>query len=195
MKFLLATKNKNKLVELKRILEPLGIEIIGQKDLPIEIPEVDETGTTFEENALLKAFYACKASGLPAISDDSGLCVDALDGKPGVYSARFAGEPCDDKANNAKLLRLMSDIPLEQRTAHFVCVVACVFPDGRQFTAKGTCSGHIAFEPKGSNGFGYDPLFLTENGTFAELSAEQKDKISHRSKALLQFAEKLKRFL
>ncbi|HHW46384.1 MAG TPA: XTP/dITP diphosphatase [Clostridiales bacterium] len=195
MKFLLATNNTNKLIELKRILTPMGIEVISKADINVEIPEVEETGDTFEENALLKAFVACKASGIPAIADDSGLCVDALGGKPGVYSARFAGEPCNDRANNEKLLKLMEGIPFEQRTAHFVCVVACVFPDGRKFTVRGTCSGHIGFEPKGSNGFGYDPLFVTESGTFAELTAKQKDKISHRSMALRRFAEEIKRYL
>lgn len=195
MKFLIATNNPNKLAEFRRILAPLGLDIISKADLQIEIPEVEETGQTFEKNALLKAAAACKASGLPAIADDSGLCVDALGGKPGVYSARFAGEPCDDRANNEKLLKVLEDIPFEQRTAHFVCAVACVFPDGRQFTLRGTCSGHIGFEPKGSNGFGYDPLFVTTEGTFAELSAEQKDKISHRSRALRRLAEELKGYL
>lgn len=195
MKFILATKNKHKCEELRRILEPMGLIVLSENDLPEPLPEVAETGDTFEENALLKAVSACRATGLPAIADDSGLCVDYLDGAPGVYSSRFAGKDGDNEANNAKLLKLLHGVEKEKRTARFVSVVACVFPDGRQFTVRGECEGYIATEPQGTEGFGYDPLFISEKGCFGLLDGKSKDEISHRGKALAVFAETLKKYI
>jgi len=184
MTFYLATKNMKKLAELQRILAPVGISVICEKDLKEPLEEVEETGETFEENALLKAEAACKALGMPAIADDSGLAVDALGGRPGIYSARFAGEDCNDDNNIDLLLSLMKDVPAEERTARFVSAVACVFPNGRRFTVRGTVEGSIGFGREGNGGFGYDPVFISELGSFGTLSAEEKDSISHRGKAL-----------
>lgn len=195
MKFFIATKNQKKLVELERILKPMGFEVVSVNDLETSFPDVEETGKTFEENALLKARFGCGFTGLPTVADDSGLCVDALDGAPGVYSARFSGEECDDERNNDKLLTLLKDVPYEKRDAHYVSVIACVFPDGRSFTVRGECDGKIAFERQGTNGFGYDPLFITEYGVFGEISAEQKDKVSHRGDSLRKFKEKIVKFI
>lgn len=191
MKCIIASHNPHKLEELRRILQPLGMEAVTDRDLGIELPEVEETGTTFEENARLKAVSACEFSGLPAIGDDSGLMVDALGGEPGVYSARYAGENATPQECNDKLLRELADVPMEQRTARFVSVICCVFPDGRELTAEGTCEGAIGFEPKGTNGFGYDPLFLVGDRSFAELSGEEKDAVSHRGVALREFSKRL----
>lgn len=195
MRFVMATKNQKKLAELTRILRPLSIEVLCETDIAGGFPEVEETGASFEENALLKARSAMEATGLPAVADDSGLCVDALGGRPGVFSARYAGEPSGDEANNRKLLEELKEIPSEKRTARFVSAIACIFPDGREFTVRGECEGKIGFTPCGQNGFGYDPLFLTEKGCFAEISAGEKDAISHRGKALRLFAEKLPEYL
>ncbi len=195
MKFFIATKNKHKLVEFRRILLPLGIDIIGEDDLDYELEDVEETGTTFEENALLKATAACRETGYPAFADDSGLCVDALDGAPGVFSARYCGRHGDDAANNRKLLAELDGVPYEQRTARYVAAIACVFPDGRNFVVRGTCEGHIDFEEHGGNGFGYDPMFISELGCFGEVSAEEKDSISHRARALLKVKEELKKYI
>lgn len=193
-KFFIATKNLHKLEELKRILTPMGIDAICEKDLDHALPETEETGTTFEENALLKASAACQETGLPSVADDSGLCVDALFGAPGIFSARFAGEPCNNKANNRLLLEKLKDVPDEKRTAKFVSAVACVFPDGRQFTVRGECHGKIGFEEQGTNGFGYDPLFWTDLGCFGLIDAEKKDSISHRANALVEFKKELKKY-
>lgn len=189
MTFFVATKNEGKKKELLRILSPFGIDVISEKDLDTPLSDVEENGTSFEENALIKARFAAKATGLPSVADDSGLCVDALGGAPGIYTARFAGEPSDSDKNNAKLLNVMSDVPEEKRTARFVSAVACVFPDGREFTVRGECEGKIAFKLSGNKGFGYDPLFISELGCFGEISDEQKDSISHRGRALLKFKE------
>lgn len=195
MDFFLATKNGKKLAELSRILAPLGVTVKCESDFDYTIPDVEETGTTFEENALLKARSGMQATGLAAIADDSGLCVDALGGAPGIYSARFAGEPTDNEKNNEKLLALLDGLPQEKRAARFVCCVACVFPDGTSFTVRGECEGKIAFAPQGERGFGYDPLFLSELGSFGQLSAEEKDSISHRGKALRLLYKKLSELL
>lgn len=192
MKFILATKNQKKLKELRRILEPIGCEVISEKDLDFPLEEVVEDADTFEGNALLKARSAMKLTGLPAIADDSGLCVDFLDGAPGVYSARYAGEEHDDEKNNQKLLRALEGLPKEKRTAYFVSAVAVVFPSGEEFTVRGECHGYIANEKQGENGFGYDPLFISEKGCFGSLSDEDKDSISHRGRALRKMAEVLK---
>lgn len=187
MTFIIATHNAKKLKELKRMLEPLGFDAIIREDLP----EVEETGTTFAENALLKAESACKETGMPAIADDSGLVVDALDGAPGVYSARYAGEGATDKQRYEKLLNELEAVPTEKRTARFVSAVCCVFPDGKVLTAEGACEGKIAYAPKGEGGFGYDPIFLVGERSYAEMTAEEKDSISHRGLALSKLAQEL----
>ena len=189
MKFVLASHNKKKLRELGDILGALGIEIVP---LPEDAPEPEETGDTFEANAQIKARAAAEFTGLPAIADDSGLCVDALNGAPGVYSARYSGGGDDE--NNAKLLRELENVPEDARTARFVCVIACVLPDGEIFTVRGACEGVIAWELCGDGGFGYDPLFFVpEHGcTFGMLPASVKNQISHRARALKTFAETLK---
>ncbi len=195
MKFILATKNQKKLNELRRILAPLGHEVISETELDRTLTEVVEDADTFEGNALLKARSAMKITGLAAVADDSGLCVDYLDGAPGVYSARYAGEGKDDAQNNAKLLAALEGVPKERRTARFVSAVAVVFPDGREFTVRGTCEGNIATEPSGRNGFGYDPLFVSDKGCFGLLTDAEKDAISHRGKALRAMVEKLSEYL
>lgn len=195
MDFLIATHNMKKQAELQRILAPLGINVLTADMAGIELSDVEETGTTFEENAFLKADSGCKESGMVCVADDSGLMVDFLDGAPGVYSARFGGEHGNDKKNNEKLLSLLKDVPLEKRTARFVSCVCCCFPDGRHFTVRGECEGIIANEAHGSGGFGYDPLFLVGEKTFGELSAEEKDKLSHRGNALRKFVEEIKNYI
>lgn len=184
MKYFLATKNPHKVIEFERILSPMGIEIICEKDLPHPLAEVVEDGETFKENALIKARFACKETGFVSLSDDSGLCVDALSGAPGVFSARYSGTHGDDAANNKKLLRELAGVPYEKRTAHYTAAIACVFPDGREFVVEGYCHGHIDFEEHGNCGFGYDPLFVSEKGCFGEVGADVKDSISHRANAL-----------
>ncbi len=191
MKIIAATKNKNKLREFGEILK--GFEIISQEDAGIDI-DVEETGTTFEENSLLKAKAIYDATGIAAIADDSGLCVDALGGEPGVYSARYGGEGYDDKGRVTLLLKNMDNIPDNERSARFVCAITLVSGEGI-ITARGECEGKIDYTPKGTNGFGYDPVFFVErfNKTMAEISPEQKNEISHRGKALKMFSEKLEK--
>lgn len=190
MKVILASKNQHKLTELSAILSQLGFEIALESEYGLDI-DVEETGTTFEENSFLKADAVMKASGLPVLADDSGLMVDALDGAPGVYSARY-GHKASDKERTAYLLENMKDVPEERRGAKFVCVITCLFPDGRKIVARGECPGVIARAPHGENGFGYDPIFyLPELGmTYAELPSEQKNAISHRARALQDFCRK-----
>lgn len=190
--FLIATHNMKKRDELYRILSPLGIDVKTADQLGIEITDVDETGETFYENALLKAQSGCRESGMPCVADDSGLAVDYLVGAPGVYSARFAGEHGNDEKNNQKLLKLLTDVDVPERTARFVSVVCCVFPNGDIISARGECKGYIGFEPKGNGGFGYDPLFMVGDKSFAELTPEEKDALSHRGNALRLLSEKLK---
>lgn len=188
MKFVIATHNAHKLDELRRILAPLGV----QADIDPNLPEAEETGVTFAENAFIKADEACKFTGLPAIADDSGLMVDALGGEPGVYSARYASVG----QRKATVLKKLKGLTGEQRGAQFVSAVCCVFPNGDTVTAEGICRGHIGDAPRGEGGFGYDPIFVTENGrTFAELSPAEKDAISHRGRALRAFAENLAAYL
>ncbi|MEN6461012.1 MAG: XTP/dITP diphosphatase [Syntrophomonas sp.] len=184
-KLLLATRNNNKKQELQELLSDLKIEIVTLDDIE-PLPEVEEDGVTFEENAIKKASVNASLSGLVTLADDSGLVVDALDGKPGVYSARFAGERANDEKNNQKLLMLLKDVQEAQRTARFKCVIAVCAPGGKTATVEGSCEGRIAMEPSGHAGFGYDPLFIPRNGekSFAMLSAEEKNRISHRGKAL-----------
>lgn len=183
MRIVLATGNRKKLVELQRILDGLDVQLVPMTDLGLE--QVEETGTTFRDNALLKAHAVADATGLPALADDSGLEVDALDGRPGVYSSRYAGAEGDDEANNRKLLQELAGVPDEQRTARFVCVAALVTPDGREWTERGVMEGRVAHRPRGIRGFGYDPLFVATGGTRTngELDPGEKDARSHRGAA------------
>lgn len=186
MKLVLATRNKNKIKEMIELLAPSGIEALSLDQFP-RIGRIEEDGRTFRENAVKKASAVCEQTGMMALADDSGLEVDCLDGAPGVFSSRFAGEGSDDRANNEKLLELLTGVPPEQRRARFRCVIAIAAPDGFVYTAEGTCEGYIAEELRGEGGFGYDPLFyLPEFGkTLAELDLKTKNKVSHRGKALL----------
>lgn len=184
MDFILATNNMKKLAEMQRILSPLGINVVTAKMLGKQLEDVEEDGKTFEDNAKLKARAACKEMNMPAIADDSGLCVDYLDGAPGIFSARFAGEHGNDEKNNDLLLEKLDGVPLEKRTAHYVCAICCTFPDGREIVVRGECNGVIGFERDGHEGFGYDPLFLVDGKAFGRYTAEEKDKISHRGNAL-----------
>lgn len=190
MKIIIATHNKHKLKEMERILSPMGYEVVTDTMLGIELSDAEENGETFLDNARIKAQAGCFESGLPCIADDSGLCVDALGGEPGVYSARYSGAHGDDEANNKKLLENLKDVPDEKRTARFECAICVSFPDGREITARGTCEGWIGYEKRGNNGFGYDPLFMVGDKSFAELSPEEKDAISHRGNALKELREK-----
>lgn len=192
MKIFLASKNAKKMSEMQRLLEPMGITVLSESNSEYRIDDVEETGSTFEENARLKAESACRCTGLPSVADDSGLCVDALDGAPGIYSARFSGEGHNDKENNEKLLLLLQDVPSEQRTARFVCAVCCVFPDGRCIQVRGECEGMIDTSLHGEGGFGYDPLFLYGDRSFGQLSEKEKDQVSHRGKAMRAFVQQLR---
>lgn len=194
MKFILATHNPGKLREMAAILSQYGVEVVSPADVGITV-DVEETGTTFAENAMLKAKAICAAANLPAIADDSGLCVDALNGGPGVYSARYGGEGLDDKGRYTLLLQNMRG--QTTRAAHFACAIACAFPNGDELTAEGRCDGTIAFAPMGEGGFGYDPVFFVPEKakTFGQLTAEEKSAISHRGKALKAFSEKLATYL
>ena len=194
MKLVLASKNEKKLKEMNEILSGMGVEVCSQADAGVDV-DVEETGTTFEENSMLKAKAVMEASGLPAIADDSGLCVDALNGAPGVYSARYGGEGLDD-AGRYRLL--LSSMPAgKPRTAKFVSVITCCFPNGDVLTARGECPGTIAFAAMGEGGFGYDPVFFLPKlkKTFAQLSAGEKNAISHRGRALEAFQAKLEEYL
>ena len=196
MKIFIATKNQKKLKELKRILIPMGFEVLCEADLDLPFKDAIEDGTTFEENALIKAKSGLSQTGLISVADDSGICVDYLNGRPGIFSARYSGEHGNDEMNNDKLLEELSGVPMEKRTAYYVAAIACVFPDGRNFTVRGECHGHIAYcRQTGNGGFGYDPLFISENGPFSQLTDEQKDAISHRGKALKLFAKELKKYI
>ncbi|MBR5773946.1 MAG: RdgB/HAM1 family non-canonical purine NTP pyrophosphatase [Clostridia bacterium] len=192
MKFIIATHNQKKLGELQRILSPLGIEALTASQAGISFDDVEETGTTFEENAAIKARAIFDGSGFGAIADDSGLCVDALGGAPGVYSARYSGEHGNDAENIVLLLKNMADVPDEERTARFVCAICCIMPDGEELIIRGECEGKIGYECVGDGGFGYDPVFMLPNGkSMAELTKEEKDAISHRGNALRILAERL----
>lgn len=194
MKFVLASNNQKKLIELRAILDAQGHEVLSLRDCGVE-SDPEETGQTFEQNALIKARSACIAAGIPAVADDSGLVVDALGGAPGVRSARYC--PGSDGDRVDFLLENMKAVPDEKRTARFVSAVACVFPDGRELVTRGECSGVILRASRGSGGFGYDPVFYVpeEGMTFAELPAERKNEISHRARALSAFAVRLKDML
>lgn len=195
MDFILATNNMKKLAEMQRILSPLGINVVTAKMIGIELPEVEENGKTFEDNAEIKASSACEITKMPSIADDSGLCVDYLDGAPGIYSARFSGEHGNDEKNNDLLLEKLKGVPMEKRTAYYVCAICCIFPDGRRIVVRGECHGHIGFERDGHEGFGYDPLFLINGKSFGRYTADEKDKISHRGNALRKLAGELEKII
>ena len=194
MKLVLASKNQKKLVEMNDILSHLGIEVCSEAEAGVDL-EVEETGTTFEENSLLKAKAVMEASGLPAIADDSGLCVDCLNGAPGVYSARYGGEGLSDEDRYRMLLENMRG--QMTRAAKFVSVITCCFPNGDVLTARGECPGTIAYAPMGEGGFGYDPVFFVPElkKTFSQMTADEKNAISHRGTALKLFREQLERYL
>ena len=193
MRVVLASQNRHKLAEIQAILAQYDMELVLQSDLGIHV-DVDETGTSFEENSELKARAVVEATGLPAIADDSGLCVDVLDGAPGIYSARYGAPDCvTDRDRLNYLLKNMRGVRSEERTARFVCVITLLYPDGRKLVARGTCEGMIAFEPRGDDGFGYDPVFYipSQGCTFAQMGAERKNRISHRANALLRLEQML----
>lgn len=192
-----ASSNKHKIDEISKVTKKFGIDVISRDDAGIPIKfDIEENGTTFEENSYIKAKAIMDICGKPTIADDSGLMVEALGGAPGVYSARFAGEDHNDERNNEKLKELLSGVPYKDRRAKFVSVITLVFPDGRKIVARGECPGHIIEEERGSNGFGYDPLFVPEGygSTFGMLTPEIKNEISHRALALKHLAKELKKY-
>ncbi len=194
--FIIASNNAHKAQELNRILNPLGIKALTARQAGVELGDVEETGETFAENARLKARAAFELTGMPVVADDSGLMTDALGGAPGVYTARFAGENASDSENINKLLDEMKDVPENKRGARFASAICCILENGEMIEASGFCEGKIAFEPKGSGGFGYDPVFLVDGGrSFAELSDSEKDKISHRGRALRSLKAELEKKL
>ena len=194
MVFAVATNNQKKLKEIQRILDSFGITAKTLKELDINI-EIEENGTTFEENAVIKAKAIAEICALPTISDDSGLEVDALNGAPGVYTARFAGEHATDDENIDKLLAEMEGVEKEKRTARFVSAVCLYMPDGRNTVCRGTCEGWIGWERIGDGGFGYDPVFMVDETSYSQMSPEAKDAISHRGSALRQLKEKISEFI
>ncbi len=193
MKIVLASNNKNKLREIRQIIEPLGHEIYSLDDMNISA-DPDETGSTFEENAYIKAkaVYDVLGGKYAVIADDSGLEVDWLNKAPGVYSARYGGENASDSDKCRKILSELENVPMEKRNAGFVCVICFIDSDGCKYSVRGECRGCIGYEPKGENGFGYDPIFMYGDKSFAEIPADMKNKISHRAAALEKFADMLK---
>ena len=194
MRVILASKNRHKLEEISAITDKFGFELVLQSQLGVDI-DVEETGSTFEENSFIKAEAVMKATGLPALADESGLCVDALNGEPGIYSARYGfDETLDDKGRTALLLQNMESVPDGQRQAKFVCVITMVTPEGKTLCARGEAHGEILRHETGSAGFGYDPVFYYPplGKTFAELNSAEKNKVSHRAHALNIYNEKLK---
>lgn len=192
MIFARATNNRKKLAEIQRILHALGHDAKTLDQLGIDI-EIEENGTTFEENALIKAKTIAKICNMPTISDDSGLEVDALGGRPGVYTARYAGEHAADDENIDKLLASLEGVEKQDRTARFVSCICLYFPDtDAHISCVGTCEGYIGFERQGDGGFGYDPVFMVGDKSYSQMSAQEKDSISHRGKAMRMMAEKIK---
>ncbi len=188
-----ATQNKGKLKELRQITEKYGQQLISMADAGLGDLDIEETGATFAENSFIKANTVAKLTGKPCIADDTGLCVDALDGAPGIHSARYSGVHGDDQANRTKLLADLEGVPFEQRTAHFTCCITLCWPDGRKLVAEGICPGHIGTEERGEGGFGYDKLFIPEGHTesFAQLGVDVKNEIGHRARALARLEELL----
>lgn len=194
-RLVLATRNAGKIEEFRRIFDEVApdfIDLVGLEHFP-HLPDVEETGRTFEENALLKARTVCRQTGLPAIADDSGLSIDALNGSPGILSARWSGAHGNDRANIVKVLTQLHDLPRASRGAHFTCVTALVMPDGREVTREGVLSGEILNEPIGNNGFGYDPIFLPDGSelSLAQMDAGTKDAISHRGQSVRAIAPRV----
>lgn len=190
MKLVIASNNKGKIAEFNKLLSPLGYEAVSQREAGINI-EVSEDGETFEENAALKARAVYEIARCAVLADDSGLSVDALDGAPGVYSARYGGEGLDDKGRTELLLENMKDVPDEKRTAKFVCVIHFIKENGEEISVRGECKGKIGYKPEGENGFGYDPVFVYGDKTFAQVGADVKNSVSHRAVALKKLMEKL----
>lgn len=192
-KIVAASQNKYKIREIEEITKEFGMFIVPRDEAGVPDVEIVEDGETFETNSYKKAYEVMRLCGEITIADDSGLEVDYLDGEPGVYSSRFAGEDTDDKKNNEKLLSLLEGVPKEKRSGRFVSVITIVYPDGTNIVARGEVEGHIAFEESGDNGFGYDPLFipLGYNKTFGDFTSENKNKISHRAKALVKLRKLL----
>lgn len=190
-KVILATQNAGKISEMREIFSKFGMDVISRDDMGLPKDEIEETGSTFEENSYIKASTIAKQCDGIVVADDSGIAVDCIGGKPGVYSARFAGEGCTPRDNNVKLLQLLDGIPTEERGARFVSVITLIYPDGKTLVARGECEGTIAEKMRGENGFGYDPIFIPEgyDQTFGELPAELKNRISHRAKSLLKLEE------
>ena len=186
MRIIAATKNKNKLNEISQITKDFGLGLVSQTDVGLGDVEIDETGSTCEENSYIKAKAICDMTGEPAIADDSGLFVDALDGAPGVNSARYSGVHGDDAAARRLILKQLEGLPYKKRTAMFVCVITLVYPDGRKLVARGECPGHIAYEEKGTGGFGYDCIFIPQGRrrTFAQMPQSYKNEYGHRGRAL-----------
>lgn len=183
--FLIATNNAHKVEEFKRILLPIGINVLSATEAGVDLGDVEENGTTFAENAKIKAMSAFRISGMPCIADDSGLCVDALKGAPGIYTARYGGENLTQVERNAFLLKNMESVSEENRAAYFICSICCILSDDECVEVSGVCNGFVAFSPSGTGGFGYDPVFIYKDGRcFGEIDAEEKDKISHRGIAL-----------
>ena len=193
-KLIVASQNRKKIKELNAILSKHGFEPVARDDAGLPTFEVVEDGTTFEENSFKKANEIMKVSGMVTIGDDSGLMIDALDGAPGIYSSRYAGEECDDDKNNLKVLENLKGVPWDERTAKFVTVITMCYPDGRTIVARGEIKGHIAEDFMGEGGFGYDPIFVPEgyDQSFAQLGTDFKNTISHRARALEVLDEKLK---
>ena len=192
--FIIATNNRHKVVEIERILSPLGVTAVTAGERGINLGDVVEDGDTFAQNAYIKAKHAFDLCHTPVIADDSGLCVDALGGRPGVYSARYGGEDAGFKKKIALLLDELMDVPDEERTAHFTCSVCCILDEDTVIAVEGRCEGMIAREPAGDGGFGYDPIFTVEGRSFASLSSEEKDRHSHRGNALRKLREALQPF-
>ena len=190
MKIVIATKNKGKLREFSRILEPFGFEVVSQADCGVA-GQAEENGTSFEENARLKAKYVFDRCHEITIADDSGICVDALGGRPGIYSARYGGPELTDAERVDKLLRELEGIPEEKRSAHFACAISVIFPDD-EWSIFEICEGMISFAPKGEGGFGYDPVFDINGKSFSEMNDEEKDAVSHRGKALRELVQRFR---
>ena len=190
MKLIIASNNKGKIKEFKKLLEPMGYEVFSQREADINI-EVEENGTTFEENAAIKARAIFKLTGCATLADDSGISVDALDGAPGVYSARYGTEDLDDEGRTALLLKEMQNVPDDKRTARYVAVIHFIKENGEEISVRGECEGKIGYEPVGENGFGYDPVFIYGDKTFAQHTEEFKNSVSHRANALKKLALKL----
>jgi len=190
--FIIATNNKKKLIEIERILAPLGINPVTAAEKGIDLGDVEENGSTFAQNAYIKAKAAFDKCGMPVIADDSGLCVDALNGRPGIYSARYGGHDSPYSVKIGMLLEELKDVPAEQRTAHFSCAVCCILKSGEVIAVEGRCNGEIAASPSGDGGFGYDPVFTVDGRSFASLSSEEKDRLSHRGNALRMLYNELR---